>query len=529
MHGNKCGAGDASRAAGRVYLVGAGPGDPGLITVRGLQCLARSDLVVYDRLANRRLLEHAPREAERVYVGKEPHRHAMKQEAISRLLVEEAQKGRVVTRLKGGDPFVFGRGGEEALLLAANGVPFEVVPGVTSAVAVPAYAGIPVTHRDVASSLSIITGHEDPQKGFSSLDWANLAAARGTRVFLMGVGSLQGIAQNLLEHGCPPATPVALIRWGTLPEQESLVGPLEEIAAKAEAQGFRPPAVLVVGEVVRLREQLQWVEKRPLFGRRVLVTRSREQASRLTEEIEARGGEVYEFPTIEIVPPEDFAELDAALARIATYQWLVFTSVNGVQAFFQRCRQLRRDIRDLQGLRLCAVGPATLQELENRGFVVEFTPLAYRSEVLLQELSGLVQPGEKILLPRGNLAWPDLPRGLANLGARVDDVVVYQTMPGRGDAAAVREMMERGRLHAVTFTSSSTARNFVELLGIDGAADPRLQGITLVSIGPATTRTARELGLPIDLEAQEHTIEGLVEALVRALSQKGPRPGRAVD
>ena len=506
---------------GMVYLVGAGPGDPGLITVRGLKCIAKADVIVYDRLVNRRLLEYAKSGAVLIYVGKQPNRHVMKQEEINRLLVDEALKGQTVTRLKGGDPFVFGRGGEEALLLAESGIPFEIVPGITSAVAVPAYAGIPVTHRNVASSLSIITGHENPTKGFSSLDWANLAAQTGTRIFLMGVGNLGFIVDKLMENRCAPNTPVALIRWGTLPEQEVLTGTLDDIVEKAEARGFKPPAVIVVGDVVKLREKLQWMENKPLFGWRVLVTRAREQASRLSERIEELGGEALEFPAINMVPAEDYSVLDGAIGQIETYQWLIFTSVNGVKHFFNRLKLLRRDIRNLKGLKLCAVGPATIRALEDYGLVVDFAPKEYRSEVLLEELAGAVHPGDKILMPRGNLAWKALPEGLQEMGARVDDAVVYQTVKGTGDVNLLRKMIDDGMIHAVTFTSSSTARNFKELLVGDGRPGDRksdltrrLKDITLASIGPTTSRTARELGLMIDIEAQEHTIEGLVQALV---------------
>ncbi len=521
-----------ANSTGTVYLVGAGPGDPGLITLRGLQCIARADVLVYDRLVSRRLLEYAPRDAEMIYVGKQPDRHAMEQGDINRLLVSEALQGRTVTRLKGGDPFVFGRGGEEALLLAENRVPFEVVPGITSAVAVPAYAGIPVTHRGIAANFSVITGHEDPAKGISDLDWASLAAGRGTRIFLMGVGNLALIKEKLVENGCDIHTPVALVRWGTLPEQETLTGTLEDIAEKAEQSGFRPPAVIVVGDVVRLREQLKWRETKPLFGCRVLVTRSREQASRLSRRIEELGGEALEFPAIEIVPPQNYSALDSAIDQLQTYRWLIFTSVNGVRYFFDRLRHLRRDIRDLQGVRLCAVGPATIRELEQRGLLVEFAPREYRSEILLQELSGQVKPGEKVLLPRGNLAWENLPQGLQEMGARVDDVVVYHTVKGTGDVAFLQKMIEDGMIHAVTFTSSSTARNFSELLTAAGESEAgtgqgllaRRKDLILASIGPTTSGTARELGLEVDVEAEEHTIEGLVDALVQAVGGPRPRP-----
>lgn len=499
---------------GMVYLVGAGPGDPGLITVKGLECIKKADVLVFDRLAAKRLLSFAPQGCEMIYVGKLPDRHTLRQEEINRLLVEKALQGKTVTRLKGGDPYIFGRGGEEAELLAQNGVPFEVVPGITSAVAVPAYAGIPVTHRDFTSSFAVITGHEDPTKDESSIAWEKIATGIGTLVFLMGVGNLPLIVEKLVQNGRAADTPVALIRWGTRPEQQTLTGTLADIVEKARQAGFTSPAIIIVGEVVRLRDTLSWFEKKPLFGRRVVVTRSREQASDLSRRIEELGGEAWEFPAIEIAEPEDFGPMDEAIGRLNSYHWLVFTSVNGVHAFFARLRHQGRDIRDLKGAKICAIGPKTRESLEQMCLRVEYVPAEYRAEAVLEGLKGKLRPGERVLLPRADIAREILPKTLWQMGAEVDNVVAYRTVRGGGDAALLKELLAEGMVHYVTFTSSSTVKNFVELLGADDLPG-LLAGVKLVSIGPITSQAARDLGLNIDMEAKEYTIDGLVEALKR--------------
>lgn len=355
---------------GRVYLVGAGPGDPGLITIKGSKCIGKADVVVYDRLVNPRLLGYAPPGARLIYAGKSPQGHTLTQDEINKVLVENALAGYTVVRLKGGDPFLFGRGGEEAQSLVKEGIPYELVPGVTSAIAVPAYAGIPVTHRDLTSSFTVVTGHEDPQKEDSRISWEKIAGGSGTLVFLMGVSNLPFIVGKLMENGRSPQTPAAVIRQGTLPEQGTLTGCLMDIAEKVTVADFKPPAVLVVGEVVSLREQLRWFESKPLFGVRVVVTRPREGASYFSDLIEELGGESFEFPAIEVVPPRDFAPLDNALHKAGEYDWIVFTSVNGVNSFFKRLRELEHDIRELQGVRLCAIGPKTREVLETKGLLV---------------------------------------------------------------------------------------------------------------------------------------------------------------
>ena len=498
---------------GKVYLVGAGPGDPGLITVKGLTCIKKAEVLVYDRLVNKRLLNFTPEACEKIYVGKKPDHHTLTQTEINCLLVEKALAGKKVVRLKGGDPFVFGRGGEEAEELQARGIPFEIVPGITSAVAVPAYAGIPVTYRDYASCFTVITGHEDPTKQESALDWEKLAGGGGTLIFLMGVGNLPEIIQKLLMQGRKPTTPAALISRGTGPEQQVVVGTLTDIVEKAQSAKISSPAVIVVGEVVTLREKLAWFEQKPLFGKRILVTRARAQASELSRCIEELGGEAWEFPLIEITEPLDFRPLDRAIDRLSDYDWLVFTSVNGVDAFFKRLRRQQKDIRALSGLKLCAVGPKTEKRLTEMWLQVDYVPEEYRAEAIAAGLQERIQPGERVLLPQADLARSILADELQKMGAKVERVTAYSTVCTDNKADLLREMLAAGKIHYLTFTSSSTVRNFVQKIGTS-QIKTLLQGVKVVSIGPVTSSTARSLGLTVDLEAKEFTIEGIIAALI---------------
>jgi len=504
---------------GIVYLVGAGPGDPKLITVKGLECIGKADVIVYDRLAGRGLLTYARPEAELVPAGKSPDRHTLKQGEINELLVQRALAGKVVTRLKGGDPFVFGRGGEEAEAMSAAGVLFEVVPGVTSAVAVPAYAGIPVTHRDCTSTLAIITGNEDPEKEDSSIAWDKIATSAGTLVFLMGMANLPKITAHLVENGRSPETPVALVRWGTRPEQRTLTGTLADIGEKAARTSFKNPAVIVVGEVVRLRDTLNWYEKRPLFGKRVLVTRSREQASALSEAIEALGGEPLEFPTIRVVPPDDFSPMDRAIEEIENFNWIIFTSVNGVHSFFRRLRGHQKDIRRLHSAQLCAIGPKTKGMLESYGLLVDYVPGEYRAEQIVEGLKDRMKAGERVLLPRADIARKVMPDALQQMGAMVTEVPAYKTVMAEGDVAPVRDMLQNGEIQVITFTSSSTVRNFVKMLATPDL-NALLQGVTVACIGPVTADTARELGVKVNIIAKEYTINGLVQAILEHFYEK---------
>ncbi|MBH8606806.1 uroporphyrinogen-III C-methyltransferase [Thermoactinomyces sp. CICC 10521] len=497
-----------------VYLVGAGPGDPGLITVKGLEAIKKADCIVYDRLASPLLLKHAKPKAELIYCGKLPDRHTLTQEEINDLLVAKAKEGKVVTRLKGGDPFIFGRGGEEAERLVEEGIPFEVVPGITSAIAVPAYAGIPVTHRDFNSSFAIVTGHERPEKTESSIRWNHLATAVETLIFLMGVGNLPFIVEQLIKYGRSKETPVALIRWGTRVEQETLTGTLEDIVQKVEEARFRSPAIIVVGEVVKLREKLSWFEKKPLFGKRVLVTRARSQSSVLTEKIQALGGEAVEFPVIRITRPERQDLLDAALHQLERFDWVIFTSANGVKHFFKRLIELNLDIRRMAKARIAAIGPKTAEVLIEKGLRVEVLPEEYKAEALVEALKPMIKQGEEILLPRADIAREVLVVELEKLGCHVTEVDAYDTKIGTEDAGEVVEMLKRGAIHVITFTSSSTVRNFVEAVKtVEPEVPALLSGSRIACIGPITAQTAAELGLKVDVVADSYTIDGLVEAL----------------
>lgn len=498
---------------GMVYLVGAGPGDPGLITVKGIGCVSNADVIIYDRLAGEKILSCARHDAEMIYVGKGPDRHTMKQEEINRLLIEKALEGKTVTRLKGGDPFVFGRGGEEAEALYSAGVDFEIVPGVSSAVAVPAYAGIPVTHRGISSSFLVVTGNEDPEKAESDIDWQGIANSAGTLVFLMGMANISSIATNLVKNGRPKETPAAVIRWGTRPEQRTLVGTLENIAPRAVEEGFSNPSVIVVGDVVALREKLAWFEKRPLSGCRVLVTRSREQASDLSRRIEYLGGAAVEFPTITIEDPVDYTPLDRAVKDASVYSWIIFTSVNGVKYFFNRLFELNIDIRELRGIDICAIGPKTKEKLEGYGIRVEYVPSEYRAEEIAAGLKDRINPGDRILLPRADIARKALVDLLRRKGAEVDEVTAYRTSAAGGDGGRVRRMLQDGEIDIITFTSSSTVKNFVSALG-ENEVNALIKSARIACIGPITAETARQAGLPVHIEAKSYTIEGLVEAII---------------
>lgn len=503
--------------AGKVYLVGAGPGDARLITLKGLDCIEKGDVIVYDRLANPSLLKKMKPGAEKVYVGKRTDRHTMKQEDINQLLVDLALTGKTVVRLKGGDPTIFGRVGEEAELLRKNGIPYEIVPGITAAISVPAYAGIPVTHRDMASSLSIITGHESPDKLDLSIHWEKITNATGTLVFMMGVAKIGYISKQLIHYGRPPETPVALVRWGTRAEQETLTGTLADIEQKVLAADFKPPAVIVVGEVVNQREQLKWAESLPLFGKRILVTRTRSQASNLVRGIEDLGGEPYEFPVIDIAMPQSasLTQTDVALANLEPYDWVFFTSVNGVEYFFKHLERLGKDIRALYKARICAVGPATKEALRERGIASEELPGRFQAEGLLESFGSALQAGQQVLLPRGDLARAWLPEVLREKGLSVTEAVMYETVPVGDDDDELLKLLEEGGVHAVTFTSSSTVTNLLSALSRMGIADPvkALQGSAIACIGPVTAKTATEAGLQVSILAEEATIDSLLEAL----------------
>jgi len=504
---------------GKVYLVGAGPGDPGLITLKALECLNRADVVLYDFLAETALLAHAPDQAELIYVGKKGSDHTMAQSEINRLIVDKAASGKVVVRLKGGDPFIFGRGGEEVEELAAEGLPFEIVPGVTSAIAVPAYAGIPLTHRGFTSSVAFITGHEDPTKTESSIRWDKIATGIGTLVFLMGVRNLPRITGSLIEAGRDPATPAALIRRGTSPDQATLTGTLDSLAAQAQKAGFRPPAVLIVGDVVGLRDKMSWFETKPLFGRRIMVTRTRTQASVLTRALMDLGAGVVECPTIRLTQPENWNLVDQAVDKIAGFDWLVLTSPNGVDYFFERLWSRGLDARVLAPVKLAAIGPATAGRLERFGLRADLVPKEYVAEGLIQALKELDLKGKNVLLARASEARDVLPRELTAAGARVFEAALYQTLPPDGLPPKARQALESGDIDLVSFTSSSTVTNLVHLLG-DRLAWFK-SNIPAACIGPITARTAGEAGFDVAVEAKEYTIDGLVQAVSEYFAASG--------
>ncbi len=501
-------------STGKVYLVGAGPGDPGLLTVRAQELIRRAQVIVYDRLVGKRIIEQANPDAEKIYVGKESNRHTLPQEEINRLLVTKAREGRVVVRLKGGDPFLFGRGGEEAEYLKRNGVEVEIVPGVTSAIAAPAYAGIPVTHRDYNSTLTIITGHERADKLANSVPWNEVAAGNGTLVFLMGMENLPFIVERLLAGGRLPDTPVALVRWGTLPQQEVLEATLEDVVEKVQTSGFRPPAVIVVGEVVRLRQELAWFDRRPLFGKKVIVTRARAQASRLVTALEELGAWVLELPTIAI-NPLPVANLRTIVSGIDSYSWIVFTSVNGVKVFISRMLEHGFDIRDLKGPRVCAIGPATAAEVRSLGMRVSAVPEEYRAEAVAEILLRHAGAGDRILLPRARGAREILPRLLRAKGVIVDELEIYEAVPETRLDEENRELLKEGLVDIITFTSSSTVKNLVAIMGEEMVKTLRGK-VRVACIGPVTAQTARDAGFGVDVVAREYTIDGLVQAIIEA-------------
>jgi len=489
----------------KVYLVGAGPGDPNLITWKGRRLLEQADAVLYDHLANPALLELAPAHAEKIYVGKKKSVHAFTQEEICRMMIQRARRGLSVVRLKGGDPFIFGRGGEEAEALAEAGVPFEVVPGVTAPLGIAAYTGVPLTHREHTSVVTFVTGHE-----VSAIDWNKVGSAE-TLVIFMGLTTFPQIAAELMARGRPAETPALAVRWGTRPDQQTIAGTLATLPGLIQQAELKPPATIIIGEVVRLREKLNWYEALPLFGQSVVVTRARSQASELSDKLRVLGAEAIELPAIEIAPALDYAPLDCAISRLETYDWLIFTSVNGVKFFLQRLDHSQRDLRALRA-RICVIGPATRSAVESLHLKVDLMGEEYVAEGLVQAFAAQDLSGRRILLPRAAVARDLAPAELARRGAIVDVVETYRTvLPARAQDM-IREVFLSGRKPDwITFTSSSTVKNFVEA---GGAAS--LDGVKVASIGPVTTATAKLHGIPVTVEAAVYTSDGLVEAILQA-------------
>ncbi|MCG2813680.1 MAG: uroporphyrinogen-III C-methyltransferase [Thermodesulfovibrionales bacterium] len=503
---------------GRVYLVGAGPGDIGLLTVKGMKCLQRADAVVYDFHLNAQVLNYIKHDAEFIYAGKRGGHHTMTQDEINKVLVEKAKEGKVVCRLKGGDPFVFGRGGEEAEALAENNIDFEVVPGVSSAVAAPAYAGIPITHRGYSSSFAVIPGYEDMTKEESAIDWSKLATGAGTLIFLMAVKNMDVLVKKLMENGRSPDTPVAVIRWGTRPDQKTITGTLRDIADIVKEKDIKPPAVMVVGEVVKLRKTLMWYEKKTMFGHRVLVTR--EHAGGF-EPLEELGAEMIEFPTIEIAPPENYDELDSAINKIEAYNWIIFTSGNGVKYFLKRLMEKDKDIRDLKGIRICAIGTKTAAEIKRYGIKVDLMPDEFNAEGLIEAFLKIQNSkfkiqnlkGIKILLPRAEKAREIFPEKVRELGGEIDIPVTYRAVKPEMHGKRLKRFLKEGRISVATFTSASTFDNFMEIMGED--ADELLRDVAIAVIGSVTAGAVEKAGLKVEIMPETATIEAMVEEIIK--------------
>lgn len=503
---------------GKVYLVGAGPGDIGLLTIKGLKCLQKAEVVIYDFHLNAQILNYINHDAEFIYAGKRGGHHEIEQEDINKILIQKAKEGKIICRLKGGDPFIFGRGGEEAEVLAKEGIDFEVVPGVSSSIAAPAYAGIPLTHRSYSSSFAVVPGYEDPAKKESSIQWDKLTTGVGTIVFLMAVKNIEFICQKLIENGRPPDTPAAVIRWGTRADQKTITGTLKTIPEIIKEKEIKPPAVIVVGEVVKLRENLNWYEKKPLFGQRILITRKYTEE---LNELEELGAEIIEFPTIEIVPPENYDELDKCIEKINTYNWLIFTSKNGVQFFFKRFFDKDNDIRDLKGLKICAIGKKTAQCIKKYGLKVDTIPDKFNAEGLIKTFQTQfnnakdITPlkGLRFLLPRAEVAREILPEKIKELGGEIDIPVTYRTIKPHSHGKRLRRFLKEGKITLATFTSASTFNNFLDIIGSD--AQDLLKDVTIAVIGQITAKAVEEAGFKVSIIPEESTIEAMVKEIIK--------------
>jgi uroporphyrinogen III methyltransferase / synthase len=491
------------RERNKVYLVGAGPGDPGLITWKGRKLLAIADSILYDNLANEHLLDLAPKHCERIYVGKKKSVHAFPQKEICDMLIDRGRRGLNVVRLKGGDPFIFGRGGEELEALAEAGVPFEVVPGVTSPLGIAAYSGIPLTHRAHNKVLTFVTGHD-----VHGIDWSKIGQTE-TLVIFMGIFSIREIAAEIMRHGRPAATPAIAVRWGTRSDQETVTGTLATIADRIEQAGLKPPATVIVGEVVALRDKIDWFEKLPLFGRKIVVTRASDQAAELSDRLRALGADAIELPAIALEPPADPAPLDRAIDNLTHYDWLIFTSANGVRFFLDRLDQSPHDLRSLKA-RICAIGPATRKAVEELHLKVDRMPEEYVAESLIQAFASDDLAGKRILLPRAAVARDVIPVELEKLGAQVDVVEAYRNIvPPNATARAHEIFSDEKKPDWITFTSSSTVKNLLAIAGREA-----LSGVRIASIGPVTSATLCAHGLTVDAEAKQFTLDGLVEAIL---------------
>jgi uroporphyrinogen III methyltransferase/synthase len=491
----------------KVYLVGAGPGDPDLITWKGRKLLVLADVVLYDHLANEHLLQLTRKDCEHIYVGKKKAVHAYPQEEICAMMIERARRGLTVVRLKGGDPFIFGRGGEELEALAAAQVPYEVVPGVTSPLGIAAYSGVPLTHRDHTKVVTFVTGHDVP-----AIEWSKVGQSE-TLVIFMGIASIREIAHEIMAHGRSGDTPAIAVRWGTRPNQETVTGTLASIADEIEKANLKPPATVIIGEVAGLHSKLAWFEKLPLFGKQILVTRASDQAGDFSARLRSLGADAIELPVISIEAPEDPAPLDRAILHLALYDWLIFTSVNGVKFFMDRLDRSDQDLRSLKA-RICAIGPATRQAIENLHLKVDLMPQQYVAESVVEAFRSERLQGKRVLLPRAAVARDLIPTELEKLGAHIDVVEAYRNVIPEDAAARAHEIFSAARKPEwITFTSSSTVSNCVAIAGREA-----LEGIRIASIGPVTSATVRESGLEVDVEANDFTVDGLVQAILEACS-----------
>ncbi|MEN8256512.1 MAG: uroporphyrinogen-III C-methyltransferase [Thermodesulfobacteriota bacterium] len=502
---------------GKAYLIGAGPGDPGLITVRGREILKKAEVIIYDYLAGKKLLEYVPKDAEFIYAGKKGGvKHTHTQEEINQMLVDRVRAGKLVVRLKGGDPFIFGRGGEELEELVKAGLEFEAVPGVTSASAAATFAGVPITHRQYTSSVAFITGHEDPNRTESRVAWDKISTGVGTLVFYMGIKNLPSITANLIKNGRDPQTPVAIVRWASMPYQQSVVGTLENIADLVKEKGIKPPALTIVGDVVRYRESLNWYEVRPLFGKRIVVTRTREQASELVSLLEENGAFCLEHATISIEPPDSWQEADAAIDNLKEYDWVVFTSINAIHSFFRRLQEKGFDSRQMHGCRIAAVGRVTADCLLDYGLQADLLPEKFTGEGLVHALVEAGVNEQKVLIPRALEARKVLEDGLTKAGAQVSIAPVYQNLPPVAEGRKLREEIEAGEIDMVTFTSSSTVHNFVAMLACKDNVElsKLLDKVLVAAIGPITAKTVEEYGLVVNVQPGTYTIPAMVDAIV---------------
>ncbi|MCL0066516.1 uroporphyrinogen-III C-methyltransferase [Thermodesulfovibrionales bacterium] len=505
---------------GKIYLIGAGPGDIGLLTVKGMRCLQKTEVVVYDFHLNAQILNYIDHDAEFIYAGKRGGHHAMTQSEINQALVDRAKKGKIICRLKGGDPFVFGRGGEEAEILAQEGIEFEIVPGVSSSIAVPAYAGIPLTHRRHSSSFAVITGNEDATKPESSIDWPKLSSSVDTLVFLMGIKNMGGITSRLLSHGKSPDTPVAVVRWGTRPNQKTIVSSLRDIAGVVKESKMRSPAVMIVGDVVRLRDTIKWYENRPLFGSRILITRKYTPDYGPLEDL---GAEIFEVQTTKIVPPASYSEIDSTIDRIEDYNWLMFTSANGFRYFIKRFVDRDKDIRDLKGIKICAIGTKTAEAIRNYGIKIDLVPKEFNAEGLImafvkghsvQEAGGDKNlEGLKILLPRADIAREIFPQKVRELGGKIDTPATYRAIKLEKHGKRLKQFLKEGRISMATFTSAATFNNFIDIVGEE--AIDFLRGTAIASIGPVTTKAIEVAGLKVTIMPQEATIKAMVDDIIK--------------